>query len=105
MKVFKGRVIATKTKNTATVLVDSTLIHKLYRKRFTRSRKYHVHDEYGLKIGETVNFVASKPYSKIKKWRVVNYKVENKLNNTSPKETGDSRVRKINAVQKKVNKK
>lgn len=105
MKIFKGKVISTKMKNTATILVDSTFMHRLYGKRFTRSKKYHVHDEYGLKIGEVVNFVASKPYSKIIKWKVINYKTENILKNSVAKESGNVKGRKINVVQKKVNKK
>jgi small subunit ribosomal protein S17 len=105
MKIFKGKVISTKMKNTATVLVDNTIMHRLYGKRFTRSKKYHVHDEYGVKIGETVNFVASKPFSKIKKWKVVNYKAENRLKNMVPKEAEKLKGRKINVIQKKINKK
>lgn len=76
MKIFTGRVISVKMKNTATVSVDSTSMHRLYGKRFTRSKKYHVHDDYGVIVGDVVNFVASKPYSKMKKWKII--KVDDK---------------------------
>lgn len=71
MKIFTGKVISTKMKNTATVSVDSTFMHKLYGKRFIKSKKYHVHDEFGSQVGDTVKFVASKPFSRIKKWKIL----------------------------------
>lgn len=71
MKIFTGQVIALKNLKTATVAVARVKIHPLYKKRFQRARKYQVHDEIGVKLGETVKFVASKPYSKTKKWRII----------------------------------
>ncbi|QQG42022.1 MAG: 30S ribosomal protein S17 [Candidatus Woesebacteria bacterium] len=71
MKVFTGRVIATKMAKTATVAVERVVIHPLYKKRFMRDTKYQVHDESGVKIGDVVKFTASKPYSKTKKWKVL----------------------------------
>ena len=71
MKIITGRVVSTKMKNTATVVVDSVFMHKLYGKRFKRSKKYHVHDEFGSIVGDKVSFVASKAFSKIKKWKIV----------------------------------
>lgn len=71
MKIFTGRVIATKNAKTATVAVERVIVHPLYKKRFRRDTKYQVHDEFGVKVGDTVKFVASRPYSKTKKWKVV----------------------------------
>lgn len=71
MKIFTGRVISLKNAKTATVAATRVKIHPLYKKRFRRVRKYQVHDEVGVKLGETVKFVASKPYSKTKKWRII----------------------------------
>ena len=70
IKIFTGKVIATKTAKTATVAVERVIIHPLYKKRFRRDTKYQVHDEIGVKSGDMVNFVASKPYSKTKKWKI-----------------------------------
>ena len=56
---------------TATVEVERVKIHPLYKKRFKRSTKYHVHDETGVKIGDMVKFADSRPYSKSKKWKIV----------------------------------
>ena len=71
MKVLTGKVISTKMDKTATVAVERTLMHRLYKKRFKRTKKYHVHDEMGVKEDQIVNFVASKPYSKLKRWKII----------------------------------
>lgn len=78
MKIFTGRVIATKTAKTATVAVERVIIHPLYKKRFRRDTGYQVHDEVGVKVGDSVKFVASKPYSKTKKWKIIEIVTEKK---------------------------
>lgn len=70
MKIFKGKVISKKMDKTATVAVESVISHKKYKKRLKRIKKYHVHDEIGTKVGDQVHFVASKPVSKLKKWKI-----------------------------------
>jgi len=71
MKVFTGKVIKTKGTKTATVAVSRIVIHPLYQKRVKRIRKYHVHDEVGVVVGDLVKFVACKPISKMKKWKII----------------------------------
>jgi len=71
MKIFTGRVTATKMAKTATVAVERVVIHPMYKKRFRRDTKFQVHDELGVKIGDLVRFTASKPYSKTKKWKII----------------------------------
>ena len=71
MKVFTGRVISKKMEKTATVAVWRVVVHPIYKKRFRKTKKYHVHDEMGVKVGDEVKFVASRPYSKLKKWKIV----------------------------------
>lgn len=71
MKIFTGRVIHKKMAKTATVEVDRVMMHPVYKKRYKQSQKYHVHDDMGAKIGDEINFVATKPYSKTKKWKIV----------------------------------
>lgn len=71
MKVFQGKVIATKMAKTATVAVERVVVDPIYKKRFKKIKKYHVHDEIGVKEGQAVKFVASKPFSKLKKWKIV----------------------------------
>jgi len=71
MKIYSGKVISNKMQKTATVLVERVVVHPLYRKRYRRSKKYHVHDTFGVEVGQVVKFVASKPFSKLKRWKVI----------------------------------
>jgi len=71
MKIFKGKVIRNKMEKTATVAVERFITHPVYKKKIKRTRNYHVHDEKGVKIGDVVSFVASRPYSKLKKWKII----------------------------------
>jgi small subunit ribosomal protein S17 len=81
MKIFTGKVIKITGTKTATVAVSRIVINRLYQKRVKRTRKYHVHDEIGVALGDSVKFVACKPISKMKKWKIikkVNLKKEEK---------------------------
>jgi len=71
MKVFSGKVISTKMAKTATVAVERFVTHPLYKKRYKRIKKYHVHDEKGVLVGDTVYFIATKPISALKRWKIV----------------------------------
>jgi len=71
MKVITGKVISNKMQKTATVLVERMVIHPLYKKRYKKVRKFQVHDEIGVAVGKKVKFVASKPFSKTKKWKII----------------------------------
>jgi len=71
MKMFIGKVTAKKMQNTATVEVVRTVVHPIYKKRYRKVKKYHVHDEVDAKVGQKVKFVACRPYSKMKKWKIV----------------------------------
>ncbi len=70
MKTFKGQVVSTKQQKTATVAVTRIVVHPVYKKRYKRMKKYQVHDELGVKEGDTVTFSASRPYSKLKRWKI-----------------------------------
>ena len=80
MKILVGKVISTKMKKTATVAVERVTAHPLYKKRFKKIKKYHVHDEIGVSVGQMVKFVASRPYSKLKRWKVVGLTESKKKN-------------------------
>jgi len=71
MKIFTGKVIDKKMQKTVTVEVERMVVHPLYGKRYKRAKKYQVHDEAGVNVGDTVKFVTCKPISKSKKWRIV----------------------------------
>ena len=47
--------------------------HPFFGKVMTSSKKYHAHDEKNkFKIGDIVKIIESKPFSKKKKWEVIN---------------------------------
>jgi small subunit ribosomal protein S17 len=71
MKVFIGRVVSLKMPKTATVAVERTVTHPIYLKRFKREKIYHVHDELGVSVGDSVRFVSGKPISKLKKFKIL----------------------------------
>jgi len=71
MKIFTGRVIHTKMAKTARVAVTRVVAHPVYKKRFKKVKHYLVHDELGVKEGDMVKFTASKPTSKLKKWKII----------------------------------
>lgn len=71
-RTFTGVVTSNKMPKTIVVQIDRTVVHPKYNKRYTRSRKYKVHDEKNeAKIGELVTFVECRPLSKDKRWRLV----------------------------------
>ena len=78
MKIFTGIVTARKMAKTATVMVERTVIHAKYLKRFKATRKYHVHDETDAKVGDTIKFVTCKPYSKLVKWEMIKERISKK---------------------------
>src|SRR5688572_16647972 len=79
MKIFTGKVINTNKAKTATVEITRLVAHSVYGKRVKKTKKYHVHDENQTsKVGDIVKFVASRPYSKLKKWALLADRKETK---------------------------
>jgi small subunit ribosomal protein S17 len=69
---FSGLVVGDKSDKTIVVRVDSVKIHPKYKKRYTTSRRYQVHDEKNShKVGDKVSFVECRPLSHSKRWRVI----------------------------------
>ena len=65
-KILNGEVISDKNDKTIVVLV------KRRYSVITSSKKYHVHDKDNKhKIGDKVEIIESKPYSKKKRWEVI----------------------------------
>lgn len=71
MKTFIGRVVSTKMDQTAVVAVETKKIHPLYKKGVKKTKKYPAHDELGVKEGDLVKIVETRPISKTKKWKIV----------------------------------
>ena len=72
-RILSGKVISSNSNKTIVVEVSRKVKHKLYKKIIKRSKKYHAHDENNkFKIGDIVKIIESRPYSKKKRWEVVN---------------------------------
>ena len=68
---LQGIVTSDKRDKTITVTIASRETHPLYRKQYTKTRKYTAHDENNeAGVGDKVEIVACHPYSK-----TVNYKL------------------------------
>lgn len=71
-KILKGKVIKDKNDKTIVVVVKRKFAHPFFNKVITSSKKYHAHDKQNkFKIGDNVEIIESKPFSKLKKWEVL----------------------------------
>ncbi|MGH8907755.1 MAG: 30S ribosomal protein S17 [Egibacteraceae bacterium] len=70
-KTRVGVVVSDRMDKTVIVLIEQRTTHPLYRKIVTRSQKLHAHDESnGVRIGDRVRVVETRPLSKTKHWRI-----------------------------------
>ncbi len=73
IRSLKGVIVSDKMDKTVVVRVDRVKVSPKYKKRYKVSKNYKVHDEKNeCKTGEKVSFVACRPYSKDKRWRISN---------------------------------
>ena len=71
-KILKGKVISDINEKTVVVLVERKYQHPFLKKIIKNRKKYHAHDEKNIfKIGDTVQIEESKPYSKNKRFKVL----------------------------------
>ena len=71
-KTVVGKVVSDKMDKTIVVAVEDSVKHKLYNKIVKRTVRFKAHDEnneYG--VGDKVLIMECRPYSKDKRWRVV----------------------------------
>lgn len=68
---FRGVVVKTAMKDTATVAVSRYVKHPKYQKYQVRTKKYLVHDEGNTaQVGDEVTIVACRPISKLKSFKL-----------------------------------
>ena len=68
-RILKGKVIKNKCEKTIIVDVESTYMHKKYKKILKKNKKFAVHDENNVtKIGDRVQIIESRPISKTKRF-------------------------------------
>jgi small subunit ribosomal protein S17 len=70
-QVLTGIVTSAKMEKTIVVEVQRLVQHPKYRRVVRISKKFYAHDEQQrAKPGDTVRIVASRPLSKLKRWRL-----------------------------------
>lgn len=71
-RVLRGTVVSDAMDKTIVVRVDRRVMHPVYKKFVTRSKKYAAHDvENKWKVGDAVEIRECRPISKRKRWEVV----------------------------------
>jgi small subunit ribosomal protein S17 len=69
--ILTGKVTSAKMEKTIVVEVQRLVQHPKYRRVVRISKKFYAHDETRqAKTGDTVRIVASRPLSKLKRWRL-----------------------------------
>ena len=69
--VLTGKVTSAKMEKTIVVEIIRLVQHPKYRRVVRIAKKFYVHDEKRqAKAGDTVRIVASRPLSKLKRWRL-----------------------------------
>jgi small subunit ribosomal protein S17 len=67
-----GIVIGAKMQKTIVVRVNRAVKHRLYKRVVRQARKYYAHDEHQqAHPGDTVRIEATRPLSRLKRWRLV----------------------------------
>ena len=71
-RTMQGTVVSDKNDNTVTVLVERRIMHPVYKKFITKSKKFSAHDvENRCKRGDKVKIRECAPISKSKSYEVV----------------------------------
>ena len=71
-RILTGKVVSNKADKTITVLVERRIMHPIYKKFVTKSKKIHAHDKDNkFQPGDTVEIIETKPISKTKKFEVI----------------------------------
>ena len=71
-KILTGIVVSDKPNKTVTVMVERKFSHPVFKKVIKVRKKYNAHDENNkFKKGDKVSIIESKPFSKNKKFQVM----------------------------------
>ena len=73
-KTRVGKVVSDRMDKTVVVSIERLVKHTTYGRYVRRRTKFKVHDENNeCRIGDTVRFMETKPISKDKRWRFVEF--------------------------------
>ena len=71
-KTIQGVVVSDKMDKTRVVDVERRVRHAFYEKVMTRRSRFYVHDEGNEShVGDLVEIMSTRPFSKLKRWRLV----------------------------------
>jgi len=81
-RILDGKVIRNSNNKTIIVDVETTYMHKKYKKFLKKNKKYAAHDEENVcKVGDKVKIIETKPISKTKKFKIFDEKKQKKKEN------------------------
>src|SRR5690348_9023162 len=67
-----GVVVSNKADKTIVVAVESLKKHRIYKRTYKQTKRFHAHDEHNTcQVGDLVRIEESRPLSKTKRWRLV----------------------------------
>ena len=67
-----GVVVSNKMQKTIVVAVESLKKHRIYKRTYKQTKRFHAHDEENTcQIGDLVRIEETRPLSKTKRWRLV----------------------------------
>jgi small subunit ribosomal protein S17 len=71
-RVLQGTVVSDVNDKTVIVRVERRIMHPVYKKYITRSKRYSAHDaDNKCKVGDVVRIQECRPLSKTKRWEVL----------------------------------
>ena len=71
-KIRQGVVVSDVNDKTIVVQIKERKAHPIYKKMMTTTKKFHAHDENNeAHVGDTVRIMETRPYSKMKRWRLM----------------------------------
>ncbi|MBS1111788.1 MAG: rpsQ [Nitrospirae bacterium] len=72
-KIYTGEVVSDRMDKTVVVAVKRITQHPVYKKTIKKLTKFKAHDdENKYKVGDMVRIIESSPFSKDKRWKVLN---------------------------------
>ena len=73
-KIRVGKVVSDKMEKTVVVVIERLVKHPQYKRYVRRRSRFKVHDEKNeCKEGDTIRFMETRPLSKEKRWRFVEF--------------------------------
>jgi small subunit ribosomal protein S17 len=73
-KFMTGRVVSDSMQKTVVVTIERLVKHEEYGKYVRRRNRFKVHDEKDeCKVGDVIRFMETRPLSKDKRWRLVDF--------------------------------